>query len=59
MCKRFINEGRPFDFHGFWSEEVHCKKRSPNKKILIFEHYDLINPMEHGAKIFGGQFSRK
>jgi hypothetical protein len=46
ICKKTKKEGRPFNFHEFWSEEVQCKKRPLKKIILMFERYDLVDPME-------------
>jgi uncharacterized membrane protein len=49
--KRFLE----YIFHEFWSEDLHCekqpeqkkkKKKKKKKKILMFEGYDLIDPMK-------------
>jgi hypothetical protein len=39
----------PSNFHQFWIEELHCEKKwkkTKNKiKYLMFEHYNLMNPI--------------
>jgi hypothetical protein len=48
ICKRYKNEGRLPNFHEFWSEEVHSKKKPLQKKPSIFEHYNLWIPWNKG-----------
>jgi hypothetical protein len=34
IYKSFKIEGRPSNFHDFWSKEVHCIKDPPKLKLL-------------------------
>jgi hypothetical protein len=43
--------GIPFAFLEFWSEEVNYKNYS-KKKSLMFECYNLMDPMEQQVAIF-------
>jgi hypothetical protein len=43
------------NFYKFWSKEVHSKKTS-KKNPLMFECYNLLDPMEYGAQIFRNLF---
>jgi hypothetical protein len=47
-------KGRPSNFHEFWSEEVHFKKDPPKKKTLMFECYNLVDPIKQAAIVFLG-----
>jgi hypothetical protein len=54
MCKRPSKKELTSNFHALWSE-VHCKSYQPKKKkqqTLVFECYNLMDPMEFGAIIF-------
>jgi hypothetical protein len=51
MCTRSKQEKRLPNFHEFWGEEVHYIERASKKKILMFEHYNLVDPIEQGAVI--------
>jgi hypothetical protein len=44
-CKRTKIKRRASNFHSFWSKEVHGKKNLKNK-TLMFECYNLLDPME-------------
>jgi hypothetical protein len=44
--KRPQKERRPYNFHQFWSKEVHSRKHPAPKKTLMFECYNFLNPME-------------
>jgi hypothetical protein len=52
VCKRSIKDGRPPNFQEFWGGEVHCKRKPPKEKTLMFECYSLVPPVERGALIF-------
>jgi hypothetical protein len=58
MCKRPKKKGIPSNFHEFQSEEVHYKKYAKNK-TLIYEHYNLVDPMEWQVVIFLRLMSNK
>jgi hypothetical protein len=45
-CKRPKKKRRLSNSHSFWSKEVHTKKHSKNKNTLLFECYNLLDPME-------------
>jgi hypothetical protein len=45
MQKRPKKERIPSNFHEFWNEEVHCKNFPKKMKALIFECYNLMDPM--------------
>jgi hypothetical protein len=40
--------GIPSNFHEFQSEEVCCNKILERRKTLMFEHYNLVDPMDEG-----------
>jgi hypothetical protein len=48
ISKRSPKEETLSNFHEFWNDEFQKK----NKKTLMFEYYNLINPLEQGAVIF-------
>jgi hypothetical protein len=52
VCKRSIKDGRPPNFQEFWGGDVHCKRKPPKEKTLMFECYSLVPPVERGALIF-------
>jgi hypothetical protein len=53
MCKRSKKEGRPPNYCAFWNKEVHYTKH-PSKKTLMFESYNLLDPIEQGVVIVQG-----
>jgi hypothetical protein len=46
MSKRFKEKRRISYFHKFWNKEVHNKRTPKKKKSLMFECYNLLDPME-------------
>jgi hypothetical protein len=46
ICIRPKKEGKPSNFLEFWSNEVQCKKDPQKKKNLMFEHYNLVDPIK-------------
>ena len=37
---------RPSNFHKFWNEEVHCRKKGLIIRTLMFECHNLMNPIK-------------
>jgi hypothetical protein len=52
ICKISRNEGRPYNFHEFWCEEIQNKKDPSKKRILMFERYNLVDSMEPRIVVF-------
>ena len=46
MCKRPKKEGRQLNFQEFRSEEVQYKMEHQIFIFLMFEHYNLVDPIE-------------
>ena len=40
-----------FDLHEFWSEELHCEKRPPQKTLML-KNFVLVDSTELGSTIF-------
>jgi hypothetical protein len=44
-AKDLEKKKKPSIFHLFWNKEVHNKEH-PGKKTLMFECYNILDPME-------------